>query len=254
MATRSVYDSARMAEGYAFRRPPVHREIIRAIASRLPAGGEIRALDIGCGAGLSTSALAPAASRRVGLEPVAAMLAHSAAVAPGARFVVGRAERLPFGDATFDLVSAAGSLNYVSLDLFLPEAARVLGTDGALLVYDFSAARRLRDDPRLDEWFASFERRWPFPPGYEEMDVRTADLRAGGLTLRSYDALEVSVPMTLASYLDYLMSETNVEVAVSEGADEREIRRWCEAPLREIFADGAREVLFDAYAAIIGRA
>jgi ubiquinone/menaquinone biosynthesis C-methylase UbiE len=242
-----------MAEGYAFRRPPVHREIMRAIVGRLPAGGDIRALDIGCGAGLSTSALAPVASTLVGLEPVAAMLAHSAVVAPGARFVIGRAERLPFGDATFDLVAAAGSLNYVSLDLFLPEAARVLGRDGALLVYDYSAARRLLDDRRLDEWFASFERRWPFPRGYE-MDVRTIDLRAAGLMLRSYDVLEVTVPMTAAAYLDYVMSETNVEVAVSGGADEREVWRWCESPLREVFGDGAREVLFDAYAAIISRA
>ena len=55
-----------------------------------------QALDVGCGAGLSTTALAPLARQVTGLEPVPAMLAHWRIVAPQARFVIGRAERLPF--------------------------------------------------------------------------------------------------------------------------------------------------------------
>jgi SAM-dependent methyltransferase len=253
MTAGSVYDSARLAAGYAFCRPPVHPEIIRAIRGRLerrPAG-MTRALDVGCGAGLSTAALESVAVRVVGLEPVAAMLAHCRAVAPGAGFVVGRAEQLPFSTRSFDIIAAAGSLNYVDLNRFLPEAARVLAPGGVLLVYDFSAARRLRDDPRLDEWFSAFERRYPFPPGYE-MDIRTSNLAGAGFRLETWEALEVTVPMTLMSYLDYVLSETNVEVAISQGASELGVRAWCEPPLREIFALAARDVVFDAYAAVVG--
>lgn len=246
-----------MAKGYAFHRPPVHEEIIRAIRGRLPgeAGEAVgrTALDIGCGAGLSTAALGPLAARLVGLEPEAAMLAHCRVVVPGARFVIGRAERLPFRDGAFDVVAAAGSLNYADLELALPEISRVLARAGRLLVYDFSAARRLRDDGRLDEWFAEFARRYPFAPGYA-MDIRTAGLDAAGLALASFDPLEVSVPMTLASYLDYAMSETNVEEAIARGADEAGIRDWCRATLLGILGEAPRLVLFDAYAAVIRRA
>ena len=54
----SVYDSERLAAAYAFDRPPIHDKILR--AARLDRQAD-RALDIGCGAGLSTAALAPLA-------------------------------------------------------------------------------------------------------------------------------------------------------------------------------------------------
>lgn len=65
-----------------------------------------RALDVGCGAGLSTAALAPLARQVIGLEPISAMLAHRQTVAPRAAFVIGQAERLPFPAGSFDLVAA----------------------------------------------------------------------------------------------------------------------------------------------------
>jgi ubiquinone/menaquinone biosynthesis C-methylase UbiE len=43
------------------------------------------------------------------------MLTHRRTVAPDAGFVVGQAERLPFATSSFDLVTAAGSLNYTDL-------------------------------------------------------------------------------------------------------------------------------------------
>jgi SAM-dependent methyltransferase len=242
-----------MADGYAFSRPPVHQAIIARIAGFLPRlSGGARALDVGCGAGRSTAALAPIAAIRVGLEPVRTMLAHCRTVAPGARFVTGRAEYLPFAPASFDIVAAAGSLNYVDLGRFLPEVARVLARPGALLVYDFSAARTIRGDGRLDRWFDGFARQHPFPPGYG-MDIRATDFPAFGLRLDRYVPLQVAVSMTLAAYLDYAMSETNVELAIAGGADESAIRAWCADGLRPIFADGPREILFDAYAAVILR-
>jgi SAM-dependent methyltransferase len=248
----SLYESSRLAAGYAFSRPPVHQAIIARIAGRLPTRqGGLRALDVGCGAGLSTAALAPAAPRRVGLEPSRAMLAYGRSVDPGAQFVAGRAERLPFASQSFDLVAAAGSLNYVNLDAFLPEAARVLDPGGMLLVYDFSAARRMRGDARLSAWFEAFERRYPFPPGYA-LDIRTTNLAAHGFRLVDYLAIEAAVPMTPAAYLDYAMSETSVELALARGEGERRVREWCATGLEPLFASQPREILFDAYVALIG--
>ena len=70
------------------------------------------------------------------------MLTHRRAVAPHARFVIGQAERLPFAAGSFDLVTAAGSLNYADLPSALAEIARVLTRDGTFLLYDFSTGRR----------------------------------------------------------------------------------------------------------------
>ena len=242
-----------MARGYAFSRPPVHPQIIRRIRADLGVAAPVaRALDIGCGAGLSTAALEPLARSVVGLEPVQAMLAHGHAVAPRASFVAARAEQLPFSSGCFDIVTAAGALNYVDLEVFLPDVARVLTPRGAMVVYDFSAGRRLRGDRRLDAWFGEFERRYPPKPGYE-MDVRALPYAAAGLRLASYAEFEVAVPMTRQAYVAYAMSETGVELAVAQGVPEAGIRAWCESSLAGVLGDAPRDVLFDAYVACVRR-
>ena len=253
MRADNLYESPRMAAGYAFSRPPVHPHIIRRIREDLGVAAPLaRALDIGCGAGLSTAALDPLARSVVGLEPVRAMLAHRHAVAPRASFVAARAEQLPFSSGCFDIVTAAGSLNYVDLGTFLPDVARVLTRSGVMVVYDFSAGRRVRDDGRLDAWFGEFERRYPPEPGYD-MDVRTLPYGGAGLRLTSYVEFEVAVPMTRQAYVDYVMSETGVELAVARSVPEAAIRAWCESSLAGVLDDAPRDVLFDAYMACVRR-
>ena len=254
MSAGNIYETARMAAGYAFSRPAVHPHIISKIREDLrlegPAGC---ALDIGCGAGLSTAALAPLARCVAGLEPVVAMLAHRHTVAPGASFVAAQAERLPFAAGSFDIVTAAGSLNYVDLELFLPDLARVLTPRGVMVIYDFSAGRRLRGDDALDAWYAEFERRYPPKPGYD-MDVRSLGYERAGLRLDAVEPFEVAVPMARESYVAYAMSETGVELAIARGVPEAEIRSWCEATLADVLGDEPRDVLFDAYIAYVRHA
>ncbi len=95
------------------------------------------------------------------------MLAYSHAVAPKARFLVGQAERLPVASCTFDLITAAGSVNYANLDLFFPEVERVLTETGVLVIYDFSAGRRFADD------------RWPTNVAFDASQADSLDVLTG---------------------------------------------------------------------------
>lgn len=252
-ASADVYQSTRLARGYAYDRPPVHPKIIARLREHLQLSEPLpRALDIGCGAGLSTAALEPIAACAVGIEPVASMLQFRAAVTTTAHFAVARAEQLPFAPDSFDLLTAAGSLNYADLAQFLPEAARLLNAHGVLAIYDFSEGKRLHGDTRLEDWYAAFKERYPSPPGYA-LDVRTLPYEDYGLRFDSYHKLEVAVPLTHASYLRYALSETSVEQALARGENEADIEAWCRATLAEIFAENPREVLFDAYIAYVKR-
>ena len=251
--SESLYVSPRLAASYAYDRPPLHRHIIQRVKEYLPITGRLqRALDVGCGAGLSTAALVSLALTVVGLEPARAMLTHRRAVAPQALFLVGRAERLPFSAGAFDLITAAGSLNYADVDLFLPEAARALAPSGVLIIYDFSAGRRMRGGHQLDEWFATFARRYPSPPG-DALDVRGLAYSRAGLRLQAYEELEIAVPMTLSAYLLYVLSATSVEWAIVRGMPEKAIRAWCQRTLADVFGDTSRDVLFEAYVAYVIR-
>ena len=247
----SVYDSARLAAGYAFDRPPLHERILR--SAPLPRQAD-RALDVGCGAGLSTAALAPLAREVIGLEPTPALLAHRQTVAPHAEFVIGQAELLPFPAGSFDLVTAAGSLNYTDLPSALAEIARVLTGDGTFLLYDFSSGRSSVHGEELAHWYASFEERFPNPPGWQPIDVRELPLARYGLRLLDYTDLETRLPMNFDAYLRYALSEVNVDDAIARGACSAEqARDWCGDTLTPVFADGSVTVLFPGYIAALAR-
>jgi hypothetical protein len=57
--------------------------------------------------------------------------------------------------------------------------------------------------------------------------------------------------MTAAAYLEYVLTETGVEMAIAAGSPEPEIREWCGRTLEPVFGDAARDVLFDAYVAYV---
>jgi SAM-dependent methyltransferase len=254
-ASGDVYDSARLAAGYAFARPPVHPLVVDRVAGRLGITRETRrrrALDVGCGAGLSTAPLDALAQDVVGVDPAGGMLAHRGVVAPAARFAVGAAEALPFAAGTFDLVTAAGALNYTDVDRALAEIARVLTPAGTLVVYDFSAGRRCRGAVDLERWFAAFEARYPCPPGYA-LDVAALDYQAAGLRLASWETFEAPLDLALDRYLAYVLSETNVQRAVSEGVNEEDISAWCRTTLHALTGGAPLEVLFDGYIACIAK-
>jgi SAM-dependent methyltransferase len=242
---------ADIAAGYATARPPVHAPIIdrlvRYLGSRLPV---IRALDVGCGAGLSTRALRPVADRRIGIEPAEPMLSWSFRVDPDAAFAVSQAESLPFAAESVDLITAAGSLNYVDLDRFFPEALRVLVRGGVLAVYDFGQGTRAIDSPALEGWFARFRLRYPAPHGHaRHLDPALLAAIPSGFRMDDQQSFDVAVPLTRAAYMNYILTEVNVAAAVRSGNGEEEIRRWCEGTLESVFGNTTLEVLFPAWLA-----
>jgi SAM-dependent methyltransferase len=117
-----------------------------------------RMIDVGCGDGALVRALARRGAQITGVEIDARALAPAlAAPAVGdERYVEGRAEALPFDDASLDTVVFFNSLHHVPvplLDAALAEAARVLVPDGLLFVLEpvaagayFEVTRRVEDE------------------------------------------------------------------------------------------------------------
>ncbi|MBI3967945.1 MAG: methyltransferase domain-containing protein [Chloroflexi bacterium] len=100
---------------------------------RVAPGGTL--LDVSCGVGPLLRAAAAAGLRPTGLDFSAAALAEARELLAGAALVLGDAERLPFGDATFDYVTNIGSIeHYFAPERGAAELARVLRPDGRAAV------------------------------------------------------------------------------------------------------------------------
>ena len=153
------------------------------------------ALDLGCGAGHLSFALAPAVGSICAVDPSAAMLEQvkSEAAVRGLDNVatlLGSAEALPFADASVDLVATRYSAHHwTALDAAIDEIARVLAPGGQLLVIDVEAPADALVDTHLQtiellrdrshvrnrsdaEWRALLRRAGVDAPSVERWDTR----------------------------------------------------------------------------------
>lgn len=109
--------------------------------TRLPLDGGEAVLDAGCGTGVLLRRLRVAfpGLSLTGVDPSDAMLAVAAArLAGGARLVQGRAQNLPFVDASFDVVTCTSVLHYwPDPGAALAEIRRMLAPGGRLALTDW---------------------------------------------------------------------------------------------------------------------
>jgi ubiquinone/menaquinone biosynthesis C-methylase UbiE len=250
----SAFTSESMAAGYARHRPPVHARVFALLEARAGTRRVGRALDLGCGAGLSTRVLRARASEVIGVDPSPSMVHWAKKLVPDAEFLAGAAEAIPLGNGTVELVTAAGSLNYAESEPFFRETARVLTSEGRLVIYDFEPGRSFRDVPDLDRWFKEFSMRYPWPEGDgREIHPEMLGTASDGFALDLEERFRIPIALTRDAYADYMMTETNVAQAVRRGVAAREIRKWCSESLQSIWSEGPREVLFHGYVAQLHR-
>jgi SAM-dependent methyltransferase len=123
--------------------------------------GGLDVLELGCGAGQWSVALAARAARPVGLDQSLAQLKHAVANRDAARvavpLVAASGEAVPFRDASFDVVFCDhGAMSFCDPRVTVAEVARLLRPGGRLafchatpLIYLTWDERRERQDTRL---------------------------------------------------------------------------------------------------------
>jgi SAM-dependent methyltransferase len=128
-------------------------QLYDAVASGAPLVGR-DALEVGCGRGGGAAFVArhhrPRSLVAIDRAPRAVAFCSGRFAVPGLSFQVGDAERLPFGDASFDVVlNVESSHCYGRIGDFFAEVRRVLRPGGAFLYADF------RPLGELDAWRAA---------------------------------------------------------------------------------------------------
>ena len=123
------------AAHYGRGRLPYAPGFAETLATALGLDGRGRLLDVGCGPGIVTLALAPFFAEVTGLDPDADMLAEAERQATrrgvtNARWVTARAEDLPAGLGEFRVVSFAQSFHWTDRDRVAAVVLEMLEPDG----------------------------------------------------------------------------------------------------------------------------
>ncbi len=233
----NLFAHKRIAEGYATHRPRFHPMVMRKLRQHLHLEERFAtALDVGCGTGLSTSALRDIADHIVGVDDSAEMIAVAKAQKePGIIYCHGTAEALPFGESCFDLITVCGAINWIDRARFLPEARRVLKANGWLIIYDNSITEHMWESEDYERWYKDqYLQRYPKPPRNEAPLTRE---EAGTYGFRFDQAEEYvnGIVWSLDKYIDFLLTQSNVIAAVDAGTESYlNVRRWMHETLAPI--------------------
>ncbi|MEX1015044.1 MAG: class I SAM-dependent methyltransferase [Candidatus Paceibacterota bacterium] len=122
------------ARHYAAYRPQLHEFILEKCLSRKETFEN--GLDIGCGTGISTMALAKYCTKVYGIDPSAAML-NKAKSGKNVKFLLYDGHTIPMYNRKIDLVTFSGSLNYAKSPLLIKELFRICHDNSIIISYDF---------------------------------------------------------------------------------------------------------------------
>ncbi|HUY13763.1 MAG TPA: class I SAM-dependent methyltransferase [Terriglobia bacterium] len=130
------------AEAFIKQHPRDTAEMLAERAGFAKPQAEDLSLDVACGGGTLVLALAPRVRRAFGIDLTPAMLGHAREFQKekqiqNAAFACGQAERLPFADGAFDLVTCQFSLHHMQKPQdALREMLRVTRAQGRIMVVD----------------------------------------------------------------------------------------------------------------------
>jgi ubiquinone/menaquinone biosynthesis C-methylase UbiE len=219
---------------YAHGRPFHHPRSLDRIFAMVGVRELERALDIACGTGMSTVALAAHAATVVGVDVSPEMLG-AARRAPGAHYLLGNAERMPFTAGSFDAATCCSGVHWFDQPRFFVELRRVLRPGGWVGLYDHYFTGEMLDVPEFAEWSREAFARYPLPP----RNPQVGDPRAvtpDGFEPVGDEFFADDIELTREQLADYQLTISNFVDAVERGETREALRAWALETLAPLFA------------------
>lgn len=234
----NFFSSKSAAERYTAGRPRFHPLVVEQIRTFLSQDLPVtRAIDVGCGTGLSTVALKKIAKEVVGVDMSLEMIAL-AEKGERIEYLVADGVRLPLIEARFDLMTLSSAFHWLDRREFLKEAGRVLRSPGWLIVYDNYFSGQMEEEPAFQTWYReSHLKRYP-PPPRAALSFTEEDSGNEGFHLAGREQYQNRISFSIAGLIDYLTTHSNVIAAVECGGEEiEEVRLWLAEQLEPLFGD-----------------
>ena len=247
----SFFDYKRIAEGYAKDRPYYHLHVMEMLKKELCLKGKYeKGLDVGCGAGASALALQKICRQVIGVDESEEMIksAEIHCKDRGICFFQCRAEEIKMPKESCDIITAAGSVNWIDEDIFLKLANGILKDKGILLIYDNPMIDQMERVPEFTTWWnKEYLARFPKPPRKETVWGKELMEKYGFQIINQVTYKNTAV-MNREEFIRYIMTQTNViEQIEKQGQSLEEAKEWFEDSLKDIFQKEKQTLVFEGY-------
>lgn len=254
--TNKLFDDRGIAHGYASDRPWLHKSVIERLKSDLGITKPfLHGLDVGCGAGLSTRALRLICENVTGTDISVEMIRVCADTYDASEFAfyAAKAEETPLPETPYDIVTAAGVINWVDRGQFLKNMNLVMAEKSLLVIYDFWISDKMLGNGAYTDWFHNFYlASFPKPPRNEEVWHQSG--MPVGFIIKKQTAYQLQHEFSLDAFIRFMMTQSNVHSQIqNRQKTEPEVYGLMEQTLSPIFRGISQTLIFDAYSWYIER-
>ena len=244
------FDFKRVAQGYK-ERPFLHKQVIERFQKDV--SGELfsNGLDVGCGAGLSSKALKQICEHVTGTDISPEMIAVAREVCGDSQeydFFVSSAEEIPPAKEKYDIVTAAGVIQWINRENLLRNLRKIIRERGYVLIYDFCISDRMKDSETYSEWWHNAYLK-EFPKPFRNESVWTQqDVEPYQFSMIDQVQYEMEYQFDMESFIKFMMIQSNVNAKIEgEGRNIEGVRRWFEQSLESVFYNGQKTAIFTGY-------
>ena len=245
-----LFDSKRVANGYANDRPWLHKSVMEQL--KIEFGNKIpfsNGLDIGCGAGLSTKALKLICNKVTGTDISSEMIdiCKSQYIDTELIFYTAKAEETKLPQVPYDIVTAAGVVDWVDKDKFLENMKLVMAENAPLILYDFWISDKMLENSAYTDWFQNeYLLKFPKPPRnetkWEQKDIPIPFI------YNKQILCQMKYEFDISSFIRFMMTQTNINSKIESGCmTDEEVHNWMWESLASIFLEQRQTLIFDGY-------
>ncbi|RKM56558.1 class I SAM-dependent methyltransferase [Butyrivibrio sp. X503] len=271
------FDSKRIAMGYT-KRPWLHKSVIEQLKRDCDIAPDHifkNGLDVGCGAGLSTKALKLICDKVTGTDIADAMVEACKKLYGDNNayaFYTAKAEETRLPEEKYDIVTAAGCINWVDEKIFMANMSDVMEDGGLLVIYDFGITNRMAkhimpesglnvspkpesgaevsqtaESDAYTHWYNDeYLTRFPKPPRKE--NKWTQEDLPKGFTMEKQTEYDMVYSFTIEEFVDFMLIQSNVNTQIESGTiSAEEAKEWMTKSLLPIFDNKDRGLIFSGY-------
>ncbi|MCH5250778.1 MAG: class I SAM-dependent methyltransferase [Lachnospiraceae bacterium] len=244
------FDDKRIANGYAKDRPWLHKSVIERIKSECNINKPFKnGLDVGCGAGLSTKALKLICEKITGTDISGEMIHVCKTLynTPEFTFYTAKAEETRIPETPYDIVTAAGVVNWVDKNKFLQNMKSVMANNGLLIIYDFWISDKMLENDDYTNWYQNlYLTNFPKLPRNEE--IWHQEDMPDNFTIEKQIDYQLKYEYDIDSFIRFMMLQSNVNTQINIGHKTKtEIHSWMKDTLNPIFQNKNHTLIFNGY-------
>ena len=235
------FAAAAIGEVYRRGRPYHHARSLARVRAIVGDAPVVCALDVACGTGMSSGALAECTAYVAAVD-VSPEMMRAAPARHGVAYALGRAEALPFAADCFDAVTCSSGIHWFDQPRFFAELHRVMRPGGWVGLYDHYFLG-MREVAAFTDWARELFARYPLPPRNPQVGDPRSQVPEG-FRLVGEDMFEDPIEMTREAFADYQLTVSHCVAAVERGTPRAEIHAWLLDSLGPLFDGSTRTVEF----------